>query len=147
MTARNPRRNNAPVRPRRPATGVPDLVFAIAMAMATMGAIFYVATFVVDDLSTGDAGTQIARIFGGLLVLTAILTALIGILLLRGDRRQTDHYVVPVFVGAIIGGLEAAMFLNPGSALLLLAPLLLLFFVLRPVRRSISRAFGAKGRR
>lgn len=146
MTARKPRRHNAPLRPRRPATGVPDLLYAIGMAMLTMGAVFFIASFTNDDLSNGDVGTDLARIFAACLGLSAILTFLMGFLLLRDDRGRADHYRVPLVAGGVIGGMESAMFLNPRSAVLLLAPFLLLFFVLRPVRRGLARMLGSKGR-
>ena len=55
--------NNAPIRPPRPATSVPDFLFALAMCGWVMAAIFVVATFTDDDLSAGDAGTDLARLF------------------------------------------------------------------------------------
>ncbi|MGE0598753.1 MAG: hypothetical protein AB7J35_02870 [Dehalococcoidia bacterium] len=138
MTNARRRRNNAPVRPRRPATGVPDLLFAIGMIMLTMGFVFFMSSFFDDDLSAGDAGTVLARLFAGLLAISALLTFLMGILLLRDDRRRADHYVVPLIVGAIIGGIESSFFLNPRSPVLLVIPLLLLVFVLRPIRRGLA---------
>ena len=145
MTAQKRRRNNAPVRPRRPATGVPDLLFAIATALATMAAVFAAASFLDEDLSNGDAGTDLARIFAGTLMLSAILLALMGFLLLRDERGRADHYRVPILIGLLVGGLEAAMFLDPRSPILLLAPLALLIFVLRPVRRAIAAMLGGRG--
>ena len=139
MTNARRRRNNAPVRPRRPATGVPDLLFAIAMIMLTMGFVFFMASFIDTDLSAGDAGTVLARVFAGLLGISAVLTFLMGILLLRDERRRADHYVVPLIVGGLIGGIESSFFLNPKSPIFLALPLLLLFFVLRPVRRGLAR--------
>ncbi len=138
MTNASRRRNNAPVRPRRPATGVPDLLFAIGMIMLTMGFVFFMASFFDDDLSAGDAGTALARVFAGLLAISALLTFLMGILLLRDDRRRADHYVVPLVVGGLIGGMESSLFLNPKSPVFLALPLLLLVFVLRPVRRGLA---------
>ena len=147
VTAQKRRRNNAPVRPRRPATGVPDLLFAIATALLTMAAIFVAASFMDEDLSNGDAGTDLARIFAATLALSGILLALMGFLLLRDERGRADHYRVPIPVGGLIGGLEGAMFLDPQAPVFLLGPLLLLVFALRPVRRSLAGLFGARGRR
>lgn len=146
MTTVRRRRNNAPVRPRRPATGVPDLLFAIAMTMFTMGFVFFMASFTNEDLSAGDAGTVLARVFAGLLAVSGTMTFLMGLLLLRGERRRADHYVVPLIVGGLIGGMEAALFLNPRSPVILALPLLLLFFVLRPVRRGMSNLVRQGGR-
>lgn len=143
------RRNNAPVRPRRPATTVPDLLFAIAMGLFVMSGVFFIASFTDDNLSNGDAGTQLARIFSGTLFLSSIFIFLLGILLLRDERTRLDHFTVPLVIGAIVGVLEAAMFLNPQSALLLVGPLLLLVFALRPVRAWLAGLVSgrAKARR
>ena len=132
------RRNNAPVRPPRPATSVPDFLFALAMCAWVMAAIFIVATFTDDDLSTGDAGTDLARLFAGSLVLAGVCGFLIGVMLLRAERRRADHYVTPIIIGAVIGTLEALVFLWPAQAFLF-APFALLIFVFRPVRRHISK--------
>jgi hypothetical protein len=147
MTAPRRRRNNAPVRPRRPATIVPDFMFAAGAAALTMAVVFFIASFVHEDLSNGDAGTQIARIFAATLMLSSIFLFLLGMLLLRADRNRVEHYIVPLGVGAVIGLLEAWMFLNPKSPVLLLLPLLLLVFVLRPVRRAVAGMFGMRDRR
>jgi len=64
-----------------------------------------------------------------------------GIMLLRDDRRRADHYVVPLAVGALIGGIEAAFFLAAKTPLFLALPLLLFVFVLRPVRRALATVF------
>jgi hypothetical protein len=138
------RRNNAPVRPPRPATSVPDFLFALAMCAWVMAAIFVVATFTDDDLSAGNAGTDLARLFAGSLVLAGLCGFLIGVMLLRGERRQTDHYVTPAIIGAVIGALEAVLFMWPAEAFLF-APFALLIFVFRPVRRHISKMVHPRG--
>lgn len=145
MTATKARRNNAPIRRRRPATGVPDLLFATGMALVVMAVVFFAASILSDSLSNGDVGTDLARLFAATLAFSALFAFIMGLLLLRDDRKQVDHYVVPLAVGAIIGGIESALFLNP-SGPWLFAPFLLLVFVLRPVRRAISRLFRAGGR-
>ncbi len=132
------RRNNAPVRPPRPATSVPDFLFALAMCAWVMAGIFIVATFTYDELSAGDAGTDLARLFAASLVLAGACGFLIGVMLLRGERRRADHYVTPVIIGAVMGTLEAMLFLWPAEAFLF-APFALLIFVFRPVRRHLSR--------
>lgn len=147
MSAPAKRRNNAPVRPRRPATGVPDLLFAFAAAALTMAVVFFIASFAHEDLSNGDAGTDIARIFAATLTLSAIFLFLLGMMLMRSDRNQLDHYVTPILLGIAVGALESWLFLNPPSPVILLAPLLLFVFVLRPVRRGLGSLFGNKGRR
>ena len=138
------RRNNAPVRPRRPATTVPDVLFAIAMGLLVMSTAFFVASFLDDNLSNGDAGTQLARIFAGTLLMSSIFTFLLGLLLLRGERNQLDHFIVPLVVGAVVGALEALLFLNPRGPLLLLLPLVLFVFAFRPVRRGLGGIFGGR---
>ena len=108
------------------------------MGLFVMSVAFFIASFTDDNLSNGDAGTQLARIFAGTLLMSAMFIFILGILLLRDERNRLDHFIVPLAVGALVGGLEAAMFLNPKSALLLLAPLLLLILALRPVRGWIA---------
>ena len=50
------RRNNAPIRPPRPATTVPYVVFACAFTCFTMAVIFFIASFLSDDVVSGSAG-------------------------------------------------------------------------------------------
>lgn len=140
------RRNNAPVRPPRPATSVPDFLFALAMCAWVMAAIFVVATFADDDLSAGNAGTDLARLFAGSLALAGLCGFLIGVMLLRAERRRADHYVTPTVIGAVIGTLEAMLFLWPAEAFLF-APFALLIFVFRPVRRQLSKMVRPGGDR
>jgi len=144
MTARAKRRNNAPVRPRRPATVVPDFLFAIGMALLTMAAVFFAASFVHDDLSAGDAGTMLARVFASTLLLSALFLFILGLLLLRADRNRMEYYVVPLAVGIVIGALESWLFLEPKGAATLLLPFLLLVLLVRPIRRAASKAIGRK---
>jgi hypothetical protein len=133
------------VRPRRPATTVPDFFFAVGMALLTMAVIFFIASFVHEDLSAGDAGTMLARLFAATLLLSSLFLFILGVLLLRSDRKGLDHYVLPLAIGAVIGALESWLFLEPRGALLLLLPFLLLIFVLRPVRRRVSALAGRAG--
>jgi hypothetical protein len=142
MTARTKRRNNAPLRPRRPATTVPDFLFAVGTGLLTMAVVFFAASFVHDDLSAGDAGTTLARIFAATLLLSALFLFILGLLLLRADRNRLDHYLLPIGLGVVIGLLESWFFLEPRGAFLLLVPLVLLVFVLRPVRRGLSSLVG-----
>lgn len=145
MTARTRRRNNAPVRPRQSAsTTAPDLLFAIGMALLTMAVVFFIASFVHDDLSAGDAGTVLARVFAATLLLSALFLFILGILLLRSDRNRVDHYTFPLAVGAVVGGLESWLFLEPRGALTLVLPLLLLVLVFRPVRRALGNLLGRR---
>ena len=131
------KRDNAPIRPRRPATGIPDLLFAVAAIGWAMAIVFILASFVDADVTTGQAGELLARVFAGMLAVTALFFFLLGLVLLRDDRNHPDHYVVPMVVGFIIGALEAVLFLWPADALLIV-PFVLLIFVLRPVRRRLS---------
>lgn len=141
MTVARKRRNNAPVRPPRAATTVPDVVFAIGMALLVMAVVFFVASFVDDSLSNGDAGTVLARVFAGTLAFSSLCAFVLGLLLLRGDRNRLDHYVTPLVLGTAIGGLESWLFLKAAPPAVLLAPLVLLVFALRPIRRGLSRLF------
>ena len=133
------RRNNAPIRPQRPATSVPDLIFALAFTGWTMALVFLIASFSNDDVTEGDAGKILARLFAAALALTSAFGFALGLLLLRGERRTRDHYVVPAIIGLTIGLLEAWLFLLPAAAFLF-APFLLVIFAFRGVRRAISRS-------
>ncbi|MEO8540416.1 MAG: hypothetical protein ABI577_11805 [bacterium] len=141
MTAAPRRRNNAPLRPRRKATTVPDVLFALGMALLVMATIFFIASFVDENLSNGDAGTVLARAFAGTLAVSALFAFLLGILLLRSDRNQLDHYVAPLLIGGFVGAIEGWLFLAAQPPVFLLVPLLLLVFSLRPLRRALSRRF------
>ncbi|HNM79194.1 MAG TPA: hypothetical protein PKI89_12555 [Tepidiformaceae bacterium] len=141
MTAPARRRNNAPVRPRRRATTVPDVLFAIGMAALTMAVVFFLASFFDDSLSTGDVGTTLARAFAASLGLTAVFVFLLALLLLRDDRSNLDHYKTPLLLGVLIGLLESWLFLDAQPLVVLCLPLVLLIFALRPVRRALSALF------
>jgi len=138
------RRDNAPIRKRRPATTIPDLLFALASAAWTMSIVFVVASFIDKETTAGEPGTWLARLFSAALTLSGIFGFLLGLILLRDELRQADHFVTPMIIGAIIGGIEAMLFLWPADGFLL-APFLLLIFVFRPIRRRIARLFGAAG--
>jgi len=126
---------------------VPDILFAIGSALLTMAAIFFIASFVHEDLSSGDAGTDLARIFAATLTLSAILMFLLGLLLLRDERARLDHYLFPIVIGLAVGALESWLFLEPRGAALLLLPLVLLVFAFRPLRRTVGGWFGVGARR
>ncbi len=149
MTGTRKRRNNAPIRPPRPATTVPDIVFAVGMALLVMAVVFFAASFVDETFSNGDAGTVLARLFAGTLGFSALCAFLLGLLLLRSDRNRIDHYITPLLLGVAIGGIESWMFLGAQPPAFMLAPLLLLVFALRPIRRWLSDTVrpGHRGRK
>ena len=139
------RRNNAPIRPRRPATSVPDLLFALATVGWTMAVVFVVASFVDDNLTVGEAGKVLARLFAGALAVASGFTFLLGLVLLRNDRNQADHFLAPMGIGVLTGVLASLLFLTLQFRLLFL-PFLLLILVIRPVRRRVfSRRRPAHG--
>ena len=135
------RRNNAPIRPRRKATGVPDLLFACAAVAWAMAAVFVASSFFDPGVTLGEPGKLLARIFAGMLALTGIFLFLLGLVLLRDEKDHIDHYATPMAVGALAGAIEGVLFLWPAENLLAL-PFVLLVFSLRPVRRRLSRTFG-----
>ncbi len=139
------RRENAPIRKRKPATTVPDFLFSLAAAAWTMSAIFVVASFVDDDVTAGEPGTLLARMFAAALTLSGIFGFLLGLILLRDELRQRDHYITPMILGVVMGGLVATLFLVPSNTFVL-APFLLLIFVFRPLRRSMARLFRRRAR-
>jgi hypothetical protein len=137
------RRENAPIRRRRPATTVPDVLFGIASMLWTMALVFLIASFANNNVTAGDAGRILARMFAGALIVAGLFVGALGFALLRDDRQQVDHYTIPIALGAIVGAAEAWLFLVPAGKWLPLPPILLLF-TLRPLRHAISRPFGAR---
>lgn len=140
------RRNNAPIRPPRPATTVPDVLFACAFTCFTMAVIFFIASFLSEDVVSGSAGRILARFFAGTLVVAGLLIFLLGYGLLREERRTVNHYSFPIGLGVVVGALESFVFLQTLEQLLF-APLLLLVFAIRPLRHRLMRLFsGHRGR-
>lgn len=135
------RRDNAPINKRRPATTVPDIMFAIAAALLTMAVVFLFASFANKDVTAGDAGRYLARIFAAALAVSGLFTAALGVALLRDDRQVADHYTIPISLGVIAGAAESYLFLLPAGNWLW-APLLLLVFAFRPLRRFVARRLG-----
>jgi hypothetical protein len=121
---------------------VPDVLFACASTCFTMAVIFVVASFFSDNVTAGSAGRVLARFFAGTLVVSGLFLFALGYGLLRDERARVDHYSFPIALGIVIGGLEAFLFLLPAGQFLL-APLLLLIFAFRPVRRRVGRLVGA----
>ena len=102
-----------------------------------MAAIFLVASFSNENLTSSEAGRVLARVFAVLLALSGLFVGLVALLLLREERRRPDHYITPGIVGMLIGSLEGFLFLWPTNQFLW-APFALLVFALRPVRRLIA---------
>ncbi len=141
-----PRRNNAPIRRRKAATSVPDFLVACAIAAWVLSAVFIAASFVDASLAHDGPGKTIARMFAGLLLAAGVFIIAIAMLLLRDDRGNPDHYLVPAVIGMIVGAVEAVLFLWPAGNLVW-APLLLLALALRPLRRLVGRIVGMPARR
>lgn len=99
-----------------------------------MAGVFFVTSFTQESAIAGDAGRMLARSFAGALALTGLFMGLMGAGLIREDRGRTDHYVVPIAIGIVAGGIGAALFLS-GMGRMLWAPALMVIFALRPVRR------------
>jgi hypothetical protein len=116
-------------------------MFAIGMTLLVMAACFFGASFLNEDLSHGDAGTVLARLFAATLGISALMAFLMGLLLLRDDRKQLDHYRTPLALGLGIGIIESWLFLAAAPALFLVVPLFLLIFALRPLRERIAKRF------
>ncbi|MFN0093311.1 MAG: hypothetical protein ACKVVT_00825 [Dehalococcoidia bacterium] len=125
---------------RRRPTVVPDLLFALAVAAWTMAGTFIVLSFVAEDVVAGEAGATLARVFAVMLAISGLLLAIIGILLLRDERRHADHFTALVIIGLLMGGAATALFLlEQGDRIW--APSVLLLFVFRPIRRLLTRPF------
>ncbi|MCK9520482.1 MAG: hypothetical protein M0R74_15880 [Dehalococcoidia bacterium] len=139
VTRPNPgRRDNAPIRKRKPSSGIPDVLFAFGAVAWTMAFVFFAASFFDEEVTAGDAGRVLARIFAAALFISGLFIILLGVALLRDDRGRLDHYVFPICLGMVVGALEAYLFLLPAGEWLF-APLLLLVFAVRPVRRLFGR--------
>lgn len=143
---RAPRRNNAPLRPRRPATSVPDVLFAFAVTGWTMAVAFTAASFFDPTVTSGAAGAILARLFSAALAVCSLFAFLLGLVLLRDERTQPDHYVAPAVLGVAIGGAEAVLFLWPADRLLFV-PLIFIVFAFRPIRRLAGRLLRPAGSR
>lgn len=146
MTSRRPgirRRNNAPIRPHREPSSAPDIVFTLAAAAAVMAGIFAAASFLMPDLSRGDAGTDLARVFAAFLALAAVCLGAAGVLLSAGSNDRASHVIAPSVIGAAIGVSESLILLRPAPALIPV-PFILLLFALRPIRRSLARPAGRR---
>gem|GEM_PF-2654954 len=139
MVRRNPgRRDNAPIRKPKPPSTIPDVLFACGAVAWTMAFIFFVASLFDPKVLSGDAGQVLARIFAGALFVSGLFIVLLGVALLGENRGNLERFVFPICLGMTVGALEAYLFLLPAGEWLW-APLLLLIFALRPVRRLFWR--------
>ncbi|MEO9254914.1 MAG: hypothetical protein ABI305_05200 [Tepidiformaceae bacterium] len=142
------RRNNAPIRPQRNASSLPDLMFAVAAAGLMMAVVFFLASFVDNDVTLGDAGRVLARLFAGALLVSALFAFLLAVVFARDRGARGEHYVFPLAVGIIAGGISASLFLQL-RFLWMFLPFLLLILVIRPIRRRVfergGRARGSQG--
>lgn len=129
------------VRKRRPASTVPDVIIAFAAVGWTMALLFVIASFLDPDITEQEAGPVLARIFAASLATCATFVFVLGIALLRDDRNDPSHYIVPMIVGFLVGMIATSLFIQAVGAWVF-APFVLLVFTLRPVRRAIARALG-----
>lgn len=108
-----------------------------------MAGIFAAASFLMPDLSRGDAGTDLARVFAAFLALAAVCLGAAGVLLSAGSNDRASHVIAPSGIGAAIGVAESLILLRPAPALIAV-PFILLLFALRPIRRSLARRAGRR---
>lgn len=101
-----------------------------------MAMVFFAASFFDGDVTAGDAGRILARMFAAALLVAGLFMFLLALVLLRDDRDRAGHIVFPVAVGIAMGLLASLLFLELYFELLFL-PFLLLIVVFRPVRRRI----------
>jgi hypothetical protein len=101
-----------------------------------MAVLFFLASYINEDVTVGEAGRVLARMFAGALAIASAFTFMLGLVLLRDERGEMDHYVIPMVIGTLIGALASLLFLTLHFELLFL-PFLLVIFVLRPVRRRV----------
>ena len=133
-------------RQRRPPTMIPDLLITLATAGMMMAAVFYAASFFSSDVTAESAGPVLARLFASTLVIASIFTFLLAYVLLRDERHQGEHFVFPVGLGIVIGGIDASLFLVRADGFLF-APFLLAIFAVGPVRRLARSLVPGKARR
>ncbi len=119
---------------------VPDFLLTLAATAATMAAVFFATSFLGSSLIVGDAGRALARLFAAALLISGFFMLVLALGLLRDERSDPGHYVVPALVGAVMGSAESAVFLLAEDRLLLV-PFVLLVFILRPVRRQAGKTF------
>jgi hypothetical protein len=108
-----------------------------------MAALFALASFSDDDVTAGDAGPLLARMFAAALAAFAAFIFVLALALLRDERGDWSHYGVPTVVGVVAGTLSAFLLLETAGAWIF-APLVLLVFALRPIRALVSRAMGRR---
>jgi hypothetical protein len=111
-------------------------MFAFAAAGLTMAVVFFLASFVDHDVTLGDAGRVLARLFAGALAVAALFAFLLGLVLARDRGVPGQRYVFPLAIGIIAGGLSASLFLQL-QFLWMFLPFLLLILVIRPIRRRV----------
>jgi len=137
---RTGRRNNAPVRPPKIREGgtIPDVLFCVASGAFVLALILLVSTFTNENVAAGHEGTQLAQLFSAALIAAAVFLGLVGMLLLHGTRTRADHYSTPILLGVIAGAIEAVLVIEP-AGWWIAAPLVVIVFALRPVRRLFGR--------
>jgi hypothetical protein len=140
-TRPNPRRDNAPIRKRKPATTVPDLLIAVAAAAWLMGFTLALATAFGDQFTAGEVGRALARVFAATLGVVGLMMFLMALVLLRDEREQADHYRIPLVVGSAVGVAEGLLFIFTVESVIFV-PLFFLIFSLRPLRRMVASIAG-----
>jgi hypothetical protein len=104
-------------------------VWAMSLTLAIMS--------LFNDLTPGGAGQTLARLFAATLALSGFFLMGLAIALMRDERHDSVHYVIPSIAGVLAGLLETALILNTAGYWLLL-PFLLVAFVVPPVRNVIE---------
>jgi hypothetical protein len=108
-----------------------------------MAALFFLASFADDDVTAGEAGPLLARMFAAALATFATFVFVLALALLHDERRDWSHFGIPAVVGALAGVLMAFLLLSTAGAWIF-APLALLVLALRPVRRYLARLLGRR---
>jgi hypothetical protein len=119
---------------------VPDFLFALATIAWTMAVAFVTVSFTEGDAVAGEAGANLARAFAAMLAISGLLIGIIGVILLRDERTNANHFRAPVMIGIVAGALVAGIFLW-GEGGCIWTPFVLLILVFRPVRSLLTRPF------
>lgn len=134
-------RVNAPVRRQARPGSVPDVLMAFAFLAWTMAAVFLVASFVGDRVTSGDAGSTLAQLFAAALAGAGLLIFLLSLLLVGDSRGLKVRTGYAAGLGIIAGIVASALFLEL-AGFWMAAPFLLPLLAVRPAREWFLKGVG-----
>jgi hypothetical protein len=118
---------------------VPDLLVASWVGAWAMALTFAVASFLDTDLTPGEVGVILARMFAAALFVAGVFMAMLAMVLLRDERAEREHYVAPGIAGLIAAGTASILvFTTAGPQVAVTVPALILLFAMKPVRKLFA---------